>query len=267
MKTVYCDVVFAANLSADLALLYMCSKFLHIKPDMKRIILSAFLGGVFGIVGAVVLNSGTKRAALAILFAPLLCRISYGKKSKGFLLKSTVSFIVLGMCLCGSVCVIAGITSYKFNCGGISVWLIFAGVTLMGCIFLFFGETASKNTSMKTVGIKIYHNGKAESFTLLCDSGNLLTDPYSMLPVIVLKKGRFDYEIDFDGFIKNKMRFIPINTANGKSLIKAIRPEKIEIIHNGKGISINAVVGFSEDEEASFENTDGIIPYSLIENL
>ena len=43
MKTVYCDIVFAANFFSDFALLYLCARFLQLKPSKIRILISSVM--------------------------------------------------------------------------------------------------------------------------------------------------------------------------------------------------------------------------------
>ena len=98
----------------------------------------------------------------------------------------------------------------------------------------------------------------------MCDSGNLLTDPYCGLPVIILAS---DFTDKFD-FLQCKTRYIPIKTAQGNGIIKAVKPEKLELITgSGKDIPLDAIIGFSNNNQADYGGTDGIIPSCLLDNI
>ena len=72
---------------------------------------------------------------------------------------------------------------------------------------------------------------------------------------------------NFD-FFKCKTRYIPIKTAQGNGIIKAIKPEKLELItENGKNIPLSAIIGFSNNSDADYGGFDGIIPCCLLDNI
>ena len=71
MKTVYCDIVFAANFFSDFALLYLCARFLQLKPSKFKIFISSVLGGIFAVFCAIFINRVFTRFALTLIFAPL----------------------------------------------------------------------------------------------------------------------------------------------------------------------------------------------------
>ena len=58
----------------------------------------------------------------------------------------------------------------------------------------------------------------------LMDTGNNLRDPFSGYPVIMVEKSIF-HKL----FNEEKVRYIPVSTINGESIIKAFRPQKLTI--------------------------------------
>ena len=267
MKTVYCDVVFAANFAADFALMQMCARFLHIKPNNIRIAAACTLGAIFAIICAIMLGSAVSRSVLAVMFSAVMCRIGFGKGKAVRLLKITVTYVLFGMLLCGFAAFVASMMSYNVYSGGMSLWMIVVAVLIMCIAFFLFGSEISKESGVKKVDVIIECCGTKQSFTLMCDSGNLLTDPYSSLPVIVLKNDFTQKSEKPESFIQCKARYIPVKTAQGNGIIKAVKPERLEIISGKDNVKIDAVVGFSKNENADYAGTDGIITYCLVENL
>ena len=264
MKTVYCDVVFAANFFSDFALLYFCAEFLHFKPSKFKIFISSVLGGIFAVFCAIFINRVFTRFSLTLVFAPLMCMISFGKAKKERLIKICVIFILFSMFLGGFVFTVASIFTYNISGGGISLWIILIGITVSVITYMFAGNILSAAHRMNTADIVVMCCEKKLTFRLMCDSGNLLTDPYCGLPVIILSN---DFSENFD-FFKCKTRYIPIKTAQGNGIIKAIKPEKLELItENGKNIPLSAIIGFSNNSDADYGGFDGIIPCCLLDNI
>ena len=73
--------------------------------------------------------------------------------------------------------------------------------------------------------VTIQQNGKTVSDTALMDTGNNLREPFSSYPVVMVEKALFrQFSIPDD-----KFRLIPVTTVNGDSLVKAFRPEFLQI--------------------------------------
>jgi stage II sporulation protein GA (sporulation sigma-E factor processing peptidase) len=84
--------------------------------------------------------------------------------------------------------------------------------------------TDKKAPKSKEYFVSVENNSDIVSCMGLMDTGNNLRDPFSGYPVIMAEKSIF--EKLFSG---EKIRYIPISTVGGESLIKAFRPEKITI--------------------------------------
>ncbi len=73
--------------------------------------------------------------------------------------------------------------------------------------------------------VTIQQNGKMVSCKALMDTGNNLREPFSSLPVVMVEKKLFNqFHIPDE-----KLRLIPVSTVNGDSLIKAFRPDFLQI--------------------------------------
>lgn len=73
--------------------------------------------------------------------------------------------------------------------------------------------------------VTIQQNGKSVSCKALMDTGNNLREPFSTLPVVMAEKELFNqFNIPDE-----KLRIIPVSTVNGDSLIKAFRPDLLQI--------------------------------------
>ena len=125
-----------------------------------------------------------------------------------------------------------------------------------------------------------FRNGLNERFCFICDTGNVLTDPYSGSPVIVMSakaaerlKGLdlqtllCDKTPDGNAALDAHFRYIPARSACGTHVFPAFRPESIELIVNGKNIKADAVIALDADKSNTYCGTDGILPAELVENI
>jgi len=267
MKTVYCDVVFVTNFVCDFALLYLTSEFLCLKRKYIRMCMACVLAGVFAVLCAVFIDKTVVKLPLTVSFSPVMCISAFGKCKISVLIKRTVTLTVFGFILCGCVFSLSSLFAYDFLYGGISMLMMFSGVVMLCVAFSLSGRFFAKEKSMKKVRVKVSFNGVCKMYVLMCDSGNLLCDPYSSLPVIVLKKQESFDGKNYDEFIRNKVRYIPVKTAQGNGVMKAMKPESVELLDEKGATQICAVVGFSENSGADFGGADGIIPACLLENI
>ncbi len=84
--------------------------------------------------------------------------------------------------------------------------------------------TDKKAPKNKEYVVSIENNSNTVSCVGLMDTGNNLRDPFSDFPVVMVEKNIFRKL-----FTDEKIRYIPVSTVNGESLIKAFRPRQITI--------------------------------------
>lgn len=130
---------------------------------------------------------------------------------------------------------------------GISVWAFAAIAVISGLITAIGGRFFKKSAMQKTADVEIEYKGKKVMVRAICDSGNLLCEPVSGLPVIVIDteavKKLLPYKFilsqrmgkpsQFVPDVNDKVFIIPAQTATGGGLLYAFSPEKIRIIPLG----------------------------------
>ena len=84
--------------------------------------------------------------------------------------------------------------------------------------------TDKKAPKSKEYSVTIENEGKIVTCTGRMDTGNNLRDPFSGYPVIMAERSIYEKLYN-----KEKVRYIPISTVGGETLIKSFRPEKITI--------------------------------------
>lgn len=94
------------------------------------------------------------------------------------------------------------------------------------------------------LALRITWRGETAEVPALRDSGNLLTDGLTGLPVIVAPARPWTQMIVADA-LPAGCRLLPVRTAAGKGLLPCVRPDRLELLEGGKKTDIDAVVAFS----------------------
>ena len=112
----------------------------------------------------------------------------------------------------------------------------------------------------KSADVCVHVCGSQYSFTALCDSGNLASDPLSGLPVIIVRSGilaEAENELGKSD-CSLAVRVIPLKGIGGESVNIGFIPERILV----DGCERRAVVLIINDS-GGFAGFDGILPAAL----
>ena len=197
---IYADTLFIVNFSMDFLSLFITGKLTHSPIKSRRILLAAALGAIFATV-SVVFDSGdaVSRILWLTAFATCaltMCRISYSVGLK----KLLPVFIAVNLGLGGLMSLLFGLArrsgltmSGGDNSASPLMFLVFALIS--GVVSLVYGRLRMFGTKRKEVTSQITVLGNTVSARLLSDSGNLLCDPISSKPVIILSPDIFGDKI------------------------------------------------------------------------
>lgn len=168
--TVYVDVLILINFLVDLLLLIAANRLSGHPIGLKRVLLAAVLGGVYG--GACVLPgfcflSGTLWRLVSLT---LMAWIAFGAKRDS--VRRSVLFILLSMALGG--------VAVGLDRGGFWVLILSAGAVCFMCLLGFRGRVGDIY-----VPVEIRTNTDTVRITALRDTGNTLTDPLTGQQVLV----------------------------------------------------------------------------------
>ena len=115
----------------------------------------------------------------------------------------------------------------------------------------------------RCVTVEIRHNSHRLTLTALIDSGNLLRDPLTGLPVIVISR-RAASRLTLlppPGSLTPGMRLMSVRTIAGTSLMAVFRPSAVFLEERGVWRAVNAIIGLSPD---GYEGFQALVPSSLI---
>lgn len=101
--------------------------------------------------------------------------------------------------------------------------------------------------------------------TALIDTGNLLRDPLTALPVIVISRraARRLIPAPAPTMLNPGLRRMPIRTVAGPSSMVIFRPDRLRLLHQGDWVDVQAMLGVAPD---SYDGVQALAPASLLEH-
>lgn len=282
MTVIYADSLWMVNFSMDFLALYICGRFLKIPMKPMRLALAAAIGGVYGVLSALLeFGMGAVTGGVIIVIGAVACVLAMtglGFGAKGLAaLKSALTYTAVNMGLGG---VMTALYSFVGKAAGFfgmgqqemapSASPIFFAIAALisGVVSLAYGKFKNKTEEKRKVTAELTLLGKSMPLSLLCDSGNLLRDPFSGKPVIVISKASLDgilpaefdlAKSDLSVMEELKARYIPVSGVAGTGMFLCFCPDKISV----EGRLIDGMVAIDENDQ-DYGGCGGIIPQILI---
>ncbi len=235
METVlYADVLFLVNFAMDFISLSSAASLGSRPKKTVRLCLSAALGSIYGIASTVSSLSGIPQYLLAIAVGASMCYLSFGGCG-GIFPFLRQCFIFFG---CGAL--LGGIMTAALSMGASPPKgnLIITAASALVVLYFIVGAIRHR-VGCKFMTITITYGGNTTSFDALCDSGNLLRDPFSGLPVVVVSKNALgkllpqniiEALLSCNGEDLSRegvpLRLIPRKAQNNQGMLCALKPDK-----------------------------------------
>ena len=273
---VYADVLFAVNWVMDYFALFAAARVLGLAHKRVRLFLGAFIGAAYCVLKLFV-PLAEPLAAIAVSLAMCAAALWNGKVLT--YVKAVVLFYAASM-LIGGVMTFVYERAYCLRHlplfrDGLTPGMFFACVGVLFVLLFFCGRLLSQKTNVRCATVCVRVDDKSERFRLLCDSGNLLRDPYNGLPVMILDGKSLDKLFGKDGFhrhfdasetlaVKRKFRYIPVQTPGGEGILASFLPDEIRLCEkNGRKRCIAARIAVDLRDNPYGEN-DGILPLAAM---
>lgn len=244
--TVYWDMMFLINFAIDYIILYSTAKTLFLKRNIFKILSGALIGGIYGIFAfekSFVFNTLTY-----IFVTFFILYVTFSKLN----FKIVSTFYIISF-------LFGGISGYLNNLYGVikmsngffyienNLLAVLLGVVLSSFIVVIFLKLIKRNTiklrQIKTVDI--FCDGKSVTVSGMLDTGNLLLDPITKYPVILVNFSDIKQIIneDLEKFLEendnlcvninrriiNKIRLIPYKNSSSNDILKGFKPDYIVI--------------------------------------
>ena len=236
---VYGEAYLFINFWMDFLSLLLAARLRRAYFHGLRAIAGALVGAAYALIAW---KGGGLLRGFPALFASMLAvtLISFGRV--GFALFPWVAASALLLC---------GLTDALLKHGVSAVMaLIVCGAAALGIC-----RAQGRRTAAGTGELTILYHGRSARLPALRDSGNLLTDGVTGLPVIVVPEGAVAPLLPAGVQTKNLStlppgwRLLPIRTAAGNGMLMCFRADQIALRTYGKARRIDAAIavsGFSE---------------------
>ena len=286
-QTVYADLYFMINLSMDFLCFFLTAKILSIKLYVWRALAASAIGGVYA-VAALFLSVGKLTALLIdIAVCAFLCLFAFAREKE---LRSafmyTPVYIAVSMALGGFMTALFNLFNRlemplpETDSDGMSVWLFAILALAGGMAVLLGGRFFAKRSARRNAEITVAHKGKSVCVRALCDSGNLLRDPLSNAPCVVIDrtflKGVIPDEVlvaaeksdvtcmsKLRGENMARVRIIPARTATGEGMLIAFRADMVEV-DSGKGKRAVDALVIASDIGNTADGSHALLPPELL---
>ncbi len=204
--TVYLDILFFVNFTVNSVILLLCIRLSGLKVKFLRILISGLIGAFYGIAvylswGKPLNNGAFKLLVSAMMVIIATGRVGFKKFFYCLIMLYAVSFICSGALM--ALVYLKGESIF----GGVKyinllLSLLVSAITVFCILYV-----KAKKALREVKKIKVCVNGKEVNLNALVDTGNMLTEPISGMPVAIVE-GKALNNIIGDGH-NLKIRLIP----------------------------------------------------------
>ncbi|MBR4880724.1 MAG: sigma-E processing peptidase SpoIIGA [Clostridia bacterium] len=269
-SVLYADILFFINFSMDFITLYLTSRLTSGPPAGIRFVLAAALGGIYGTFAVAVGIDGIPGVLFTGGVSVIMVLISFGYGRGSLLLRRSAVFwggaallggIMTALCSFGDSFGAPGSTS-----GGTTV--LFLGSTL--CLLAV--KAISHFKKHKILRISVTVEGRVAVFDALCDSGNLVSDPMTGIPVIIADRSVLrgivpelcTSPLSVPPHLSTKIRMIPVKGIGGGGLMTGFIPDSVSVTDSSGERKCTAVIAVSDLGENFFGGYPANSPMTLI---
>ena len=255
---IYLDIIFVENLFMNYIILYGTGFLQKINMKNFKLIISSAIGAIYAIIEYLRIIPIYSNFLMKALLSIIMIYISYNPQSVSKMCKELLMFYLVSFATGGCALALMYLISPKsviLRNGvfvGIYPFKIILTAGAVGFIIIQYAFKINKKTLRKKeliCNLEIFINKKSIKMKAFIDSGNILKEPISGMPVIVAEKAIIEkyLEIKMNGGDETqKIRLIPYNSiGNQNGVMLGIKADKVIIKQkNDKEIiNKNVVIG------------------------
>ena len=244
--SVYIELVIFNNFFLDFMLLYAALSVRRRKLSVLRGAFASLMGAICAV--AYPLIPGAAQTVIKLALAPLMCIVAASpagidlKHKFGDFIGTTLIFVLLTYFAGGAVYGLSYALGVDVKSYAVLGLMAIAIIAMILCAKLIAHKRS--NGTKSTCNTTVQIGGKTESVQALCDSGNLLVDDVSGLPIVILSQ-----EIAERMNARKLTGFINVNTVSGEDSLALVNID--EICVNGK--QFKALGALSHKNFGSFD--------------
>lgn len=296
--TIYLDVILVENLCMNYIILFATGYIMKLKRKHIRLITSALVGGIYSILAYMEIMEIYSNTIVKIILSIVMVYIAYIPKTVKELMKELTIFYLTSFVFGG--CAFALLYFIKpqeiiFK-NGVLIGTYPIKIAILGGIVGFIITTIAFYIIKIRLGKKdifcdvtIYFNEKSLQIKALIDTGNMLKDPITNMPVIVVEKEKLEvilpnYILDnLDNIIGgdvsktiyedenleyiNRFRVIPFKSLGKENgLLLGFKVDKVIIYRDDIESKIkNVIIGIYNHKLSRKEQYSALIGLDIIE--
>ena len=279
MQTIYADILFLINFTMDFLTLFITASILHRKASVIRLSVASAVGGAYGVASVFTQGILIINIFINLAVSYLMCLIVFKKR----ILPCYALFYGTGCLLGGAM------TAFFTFMNGINTvskegssppgkiplgWMAVSAV-IIGASAIAGGRMAKRKRSSRPCRLSVVSHIGSFTFDAMTDTGNLLIDPMSGKPVIILQKKEFlstlpdalipIFEKGDPSELSNlspelltAVRLIPSHSVGGNKLLFSYLPKRITL----DGIEVTAIIAMGDGN--SYGGYSALVPEILI---
>lgn len=268
-RTVYIDLYFMINFAMDFLCFFLVDGLLSQKSSLLRRALASALGAFYACISLLLSVGGLFGMAIDLLACLPIAAVAYYRRGElRRVLGNAVVFCASSILLGGFMTVLFSffnrigldrILGSEEDADGISVWLFALLALLGGVSALLGGRLLRKRASRRSCGLRVSYRSRVLDLQAMCDSGNLLREPISALPCVIveldaarellgkqmaraIEEGSTD-RLSCDE--ARRIRVVPSRSIGGSRLLYALRVDSVELYTEGGAVRVDALVAFA----------------------
>ena len=277
MNNVYVDILFLINFCMDFLALYLAGGAMRTERRTGRLFFAAALGAAYAVLDVLYCKNHILSLATGLLVSFVLCLVAFYDRRGVALFKHFLLFWGISLLLGGAV------TTLYTLLGGIfgettgtptrtDVLLTLAGVASIAIAAAerFF----MRHTEERAVRLSLSVGERSATLLALCDSGNLLTDPVTARPVLIVARQAagflptcYRFPDESGCRLKDNDTLFPrpvfAEGHDGRRMLWLVSGVEIHMIKGKRRIPLSGAVAI-DGQNQKYGECDALIPAALL---
>jgi len=199
--TIYLDVIFLENIVINYIILYVTGIISKAQIKQKKLIAGALIGAIYSIIYYLLKLKLYSNCIIKIILSIVIIYVAFNSNSFKDLLKRVLLFYLTSFVFGGSaIAIIYMVNSQNITIqngvlvGSYTIRTVLIGIVIAYFTIIFAFRILKTKISKKDLicEIEIIFNNKKIKSKALIDTGNLLKEPITNLPVIVMERTLLD---------------------------------------------------------------------------
>lgn len=242
--TMHGEAFWLMNLGMDFLCVVGAARYLELPKKPWRMMFAAMLGAAYSLAALRFPPLGGLGGLLWAAFG--MSAIAFGKQ----MIRGAAGVWVIGLCTSGLAAIAGRYLPWD--------WSVLVGCAAFALAFCFVPPKGSR-AGVQKGQVRFMWRGLEARLPAIVDTGNLLRDELTGLPVIVAPAKMCPQFLSDDG---QGMRLIRACTASGSALLPCFHPEKTMLILAGKAQQLDAVVALAPGALPG-----ALVPVSLVKQM